>query len=289
MRILVISLLFLFCACQSPHEREIKDWRADRLAELKDPYGWPSVVGLFWLRNTLSYFGSSGTNDFMIANAPSSFGHIEKTDTSLIQKAFKNKDVYVDGVITHVAPLNTDMHPDGPTLSTFGSLQWYVLERGDRYYLRVKDTLSKTRQALHDIPYFPIDEAYRVEAKVIDKPNLSDTITYKNILDQEISSTVAAYLSFTLMGQEYSLAALDNDEETYFIMISDLTSGLTTYGGGRYLYPQKADKEGRVILDFNKLINPPCVFTAHATCPFPPKQNHLPIAMNVGEKELHLY
>ncbi len=289
MRILVVSMLFMLGACQSPYEKEIVQWRADRLAELKEPYGWPSVVGLFWLRNTLSYFGASDTNDFMIANAPSSFGHIEKTDTSLIQKTFKNKEVYVDGILNHVAPLKTDLHPDGPTLSTFGSLQWYILERGDRYYLRVKDTLSQTRKALQSIPYFPTDESYRVKAVVINQPNLSDTITYKNILDQEISNPVAAYLSFNLAGQEYILAALDNDDETYFIMISDLTSGLTTYGGGRYLYPKKADKEGNVILDFNKLINPPCVFTPHATCPFPPQQNHLPIEMNVGEKELHLY
>lgn len=289
MRVLVISMLFLLCACQSPHEKEIEEWRAERLAELKGPYGWPSVVGLFWIRNTLSYFGASDTNDFMIPNAPSSFGHIEKTDTSLIQKAFKNKDVYVDGVLKHEATLNTDLHPDGPTLSTFGSLQWYILERGDRYYLRVKDTLSPTRQALQSIPYFPIDEDFRVVAKVIDQPNLSDTITYKNILDQEISNPVAAYLSFSLAGQEHTVAALDNDEDTYFIMISDQTSGITTYGGGRYLYPKRADEDGQVILDFNKLFNPPCVFTAHATCPLPPQQNNLPLELNVGEKELHLY
>ncbi len=291
MRIIVISMLFLLCACQSQYDKEIEEWRSDRLAELKEPYGWPSVVGLFWMRNTLSYFGSSDTNDFMIKNAPSSFGHIEKTDTSLIQKAFKNKEVYVDGILKHVTPLRTDQHPDGPTLSSHKSLQWYVLERGDRYYLRVKDTLSEARLALQSIPYFPVNEDYRVVAKVIDRPDLPKEISYKNILEQEITNPVAAYLSFKIEGSdhEYILAGLDNGDGHYFIMVSDETSGLSTYGGGRYLYPSKADIGGMVVLDFNKLINPPCVFTPHATCPFPPQMNHLPIALEVGEKELHLY
>ncbi len=288
--LILLSLFFLtLSSCQSSYEKEISKWQAERLAELKEPFGWPSVVGLFWLRNTISYYGSESTNDFMIKNAPSSFGHMLKTDTGMVIKSFRNKRVLVDGEPIQIAPLRSDQHEDGPSICSFENLQWYILERGDRYYLRVKDTLSPYRTALKDIPYFPIDERYRVEAKVMDADDLPLSLSYKNVLDQEISNPVAAYLTFDWEGQRQVIAAFENDDETYHVMIYDQTSGDSSYGGGRYLYPKLADSSGVVILDFNKLENPPCVFTPHATCPFPPDMNRLPFDIRAGEMTMHLY
>jgi len=73
------------------------------------------------------------------------------------------------------------------------------------------------------------------------------------------------------------------------LIFSDETTGESTYGGGRYLYPLKANDEGITYLDFNKSINPPCVFTPYATCPLPPDGNHIDIAIVAGEKMLKLY
>jgi hypothetical protein len=42
-----------------------------------------------------------------------------------------------------------------------------------------------------------------------------------------------------------------------------------------------------VVLDFNRVQNPPCVYTAFATCPLPPQQNRLNIAIPAGEKRYH--
>ena len=64
----------------------------------------------------------------------------------------------------------------------------------------------------------------------------------------------------------------------------DATSNKTTYGAARFLYSE-APKNGTVILDFNKAINPPCAFTAYATCPLPPVQNRLTLAITAGEKK----
>ena len=67
-------------------------------------------------------------------------------------------------------------------------------------------------------------------------------------------------------------------------MFKDTTSGNTSYGPGRFLDPDPP-KDGVIILDFNQAYNPPCAFTAFATCPLPPKQNVLPIAVTAGEKK----
>ncbi len=289
MRFLLIFCVLSVFSCQDKYEKDIVEWRADRLKELKDPYGWPSVIGLFHMRNTYAFFGRTDKNDFIIPNAPSSFGILKKTDTAIVMTSYKSVPVVVDGQIQQVAPLFSDTHPKGPTMAYYENFQWHIIERDSQHYLRVKDTLSQYRQALTEIPYFPIDKKYIVSAKKITPLDRPTEVSYQNILGQNITNPVAAYLSFDWKGEQYELTALENDDETYFLMIHDGTTGISTYGGGRYLYPNKSDSLGNVILDFNKLINPPCVFTPYATCPLPPKSNHLPFDIESGEKDLHLY
>jgi uncharacterized protein (DUF1684 family) len=87
-------------------------------------------------------------------------------------------------------------------------------------------------------------------------------------------------------GKEYSLIP-SMDETSSFIMFADATSGEETYGAGRYLSAELPDDHNEVILDFNKAVNPPCGFTPFATCPLPPDQNRLDIAVRAGEKAYH--
>ena len=70
-----------------------------------------------------------------------------------------------------------------------------------------------------------------------------------------------------------------------FIPFKDLTNGKESYGGGRYidLRMRQLDKD-KVILDFNKSYNPYCAFSEEYSCPIPPKENHLTIAIEAGEK-----
>ena len=75
------------------------------------------------------------------------------------------------------------------------------------------------------------------------------------------------------------------EDDTLFLMFKDATSGTETYGAGRFLYSSSAvDESGTTILDFNLAYNPPCAFTAFATCALPPPQNYLPIVIKAGEK-----
>jgi uncharacterized protein (DUF1684 family) len=79
-------------------------------------------------------------------------------------------------------------------------------------------------------------------------------------------------------------AFLELDETDLFIVFGDVTNQDETYGGGRYLYAAPPDDQGMVVLDFNRAYNPPCVFTAHATCALPLPENRLPIRVPAGEK-----
>src|SRR5690606_29215205 len=90
-------------------------------------------------------------------------------------------------------------------------------------------------------------------------------------------------VTFERAGATYSLQALDGGEGGLFLILADRTSGHGSYGAGRYLDVAAPDAQGHVKLNFNRAYNPPCAFTAFATCPLPPPENRLDLAVTAGE------
>ncbi len=92
-------------------------------------------------------------------------------------------------------------------------------------------------------------------------------------------------LVFQLDGKEYRLdPALEGNQ--LFVIFADETNRTDTYGAGRFLYADVPEKDGKVVLDFNRAYNPPCAFSKYATCPLPPKQNRLKVRIEAGEKRV---
>lgn len=95
---------------------------------------------------------------------------------------------------------------------------------------------------------------------------------------------------FKLDGQAMRLEPVveAGQEGTLFFILRDVTSQITTYGKARYLHTGLPDhglkQPGLLTLDFNRLENPPCAYTTYATCPLPPEQNQLGIALEAGEQ-----
>ncbi len=85
-------------------------------------------------------------------------------------------------------------------------------------------------------------------------------------------------------GKTVRLEPVDEDTGDLEFMFKDATSGDTTYAPGRFLDADKP-KDGFIVLDFNQAYNPPCAYIAYATCPLPPKQNTLAVAIEAGEKK----
>lgn len=287
----IIVLSLILAACNSEHSSEIEAFRQERLLELKAPFGWASVTGLYQISNSAAYFGSKDNNDYIITNAATGMGWLEKTDNNeIIMHAYPSLRIEMEGkTVKAPVKMKTDMDEGGPSIASWRSLQWHIIEREGDLFLRVKDSLSTYRAGLDAIPSYPTDSKFKVIGQVINDNSLPSEISYTNILGMQIKKKVAAYIQFNWEEKEYQLAAIDNDDKTYMIMIYDGTNQDETYGGGRYLYPEKANETGQVILDFNKLLNPPCVFTPFATCPLPPEMNKLPFRITSGEKYLKLY
>jgi uncharacterized protein (DUF1684 family) len=161
------------------------------------------------------------------------------------------------------------------------SLRWFIIKRGEKYALRLRDLEGEYVRNFKGIDYFSIDSSWRIKAKFVPthgkKLHITD-ITGRNYLEESPGE-----LHFTIKGKKYTLEAGGTTDE-FFIVFGDLTNKKTTYGGGRFLYASAPDKEGNVILDFNKSLNPPCEFTPFATCPLPTKKNRMNLEITAGEK-----
>jgi uncharacterized protein (DUF1684 family) len=169
-----------------------------------------------------------------------------------------------------------------PVILSHGSLSWFIIKRGNQFGVRLRDAENPAIKNLTAIETFPIDPVWRVEAtlELFDPPK---TVPIQNVLGMTTDEISPGELVFGLQGQTCRLEAIVSGDDL-FIMFTDETSGVETYGAGRYMYVNKPGEDGKIVLDFNKAYNPPCVFTEYATCLLPPEQNHIPVRITAGEK-----
>ena len=92
-------------------------------------------------------------------------------------------------------------------------------------------------------------------------------------------------IEFELDGQPLSLTAFPgHGPGSLIVLFTDATSGVTTYAANRVLQLEAPGPEGRVVVDFNRAINLPCAYTDLATCPLPPPENRLPVAIEAERR-----
>jgi uncharacterized protein (DUF1684 family) len=267
------------------YRKEIETWRAKRAERLKAPNGWLSLVGLEWLKEGANTIGSAKDNAIVIAKAPAHLGNIVldrgRATFSLDPRAL---DAKIDGEKKPGAELLDDSH-EKPTVVSFGTANFYLIKRDDKFGLRIKDSEADTRVHFAGIDNFEVDPSWRVEAKweTYDPPH---QIEEANILGQIEKVTVPGAATFEHGGKTYKVEPMiENPGDTeLFLVFADRTSGKETYGAARFLYAA-APKDGKVLLDFNKAYNPPCAFTPYATCPLPTQQNRLDTRVTAGEKK----
>ena len=275
-----LLLLVMNSAGETPYQAGIEQWRQQREAELKSDGGWLTVAGLFWLKDGVNTAGTEAANDIVLPRGPGKAGVFEFHAGRTTFRPAPGAAVSVNGMTVGAATeirSDSEGKPDQVQLDT---LTMFVIHRGNRYAIRLKDTASKFRQEFTGLHWLPVQESYRVTADFIPN-NPPKMISIPNILGETEREASPGYVQFTLNGQRLRLDPVVEDQELFFIF-HDETSGKETYPPGRFLHSDLA-KDGKVVLDFNKAYNPPCAFTPYATCPLPPKQNRLPIRIEAGE------
>jgi len=283
-------------------QQDLATWRAAREHEIAAPTGWLTLVGLDWLKPGINTVGTAADNTIRIrANAPEHIGLLTvtgKTVQLLAPSEGFPPDLQVDGAPAREGELDTGATnlPNAkppitrkpPVLSWHG-LTLAVLARGDRFALRIKDADAAVRTSFHGLNWYAPDSKFLVEAKWIPftPPR---TLKIPTVLGTAIDQPTPGIAEFRLGNSTFRLQPILEDpaSQTLFFLLRDATSRTTTYATARYLHTglpdHGLDQSGTIILDFNRLENPPCAYSPYATCPLPPEQNRLWVALEAGEK-----
>lgn len=151
------------------------------------------------------------------------------------------------------------------------------------------------RQAFAGLPYYPASYRYYVLARLVrDSPaQVFEMVTstprrplYRKY--GEVFFTLAGRPLKLSVYQSQSLLTKPGFADYLFIPFTDLTNGHGSYGGGRYLdLRMPPPGVSTMLLDFNCAYNPSCAYNLGYSCPVPPAENRLPVAVPAGVRSDH--
>jgi hypothetical protein len=282
--ILVTAICGIAQAQDNPaYQQEIENWHAQRINNLKAENGWLNLVGLYWLDEGKNSFGSSKENKvvFPVGTIAEKAGYFVRAGNTVKLVPAEHADIKINnkGVSGEVVIFNDSSRA---LAASSGDLRWTIIKRDNRIGVRLRNLKSATALNFKGVDRFTVYPFWKIAAS-LQKENHPGTILITNVLGQTNAQQSPGKLVFTVNGKPYSLDALEEGDEL-FVIFADSTSGNSTYPSGRFLSVKKPGSDGTTIIDFNKAYNPPCAFTDFATCPLPPKQNVLSLAVTAGEK-----
>jgi uncharacterized protein (DUF1684 family) len=282
-----LTLLFVLLSQAQKNEyvNTINKWHEARIKDLKQADSWLNLEGLFWLHKGINSFGSQKGVDCHYNNAafPDMLGNFTYEGDSVIWENSKTQTVLINKEKTSSGASYKvfDLHSK-PSIMDWSHFSWVVIKREDKVGIRFRNLKAKTLLEFKGIERFPINAAWRLKARLVQPAQ--DFLMITNVLGQTAATKNAGKLVFEKDGQSYTLDVIDEGGPKLFIVFADQTSGISTYGAGRFIEIEKPDADGNTVIDFNIAYNPPCAFTPFATCPLPPKQNRLDLKIEAGEK-----
>jgi uncharacterized protein (DUF1684 family) len=290
--VLALPLIVVACTDTPPpidpaYRAEIEAAWAEREARLVADDGWLTLTGLFWLEPGPNTVGSSPESAVRLPDgaAPSEVGVLDlRADGRVTLVPSPNGGLTINGEPAIERPLASDA-AGSPDLLRAGRVLFYLLARGDRTGVRVKDPEAAARREFAGIQHFPVDPAFRVTATFEPYPEPRE-VAIPTVIGTPSMMLAPGMLRFEIRGETVSIEPYVSEpsDRELFIVFRDATSGDTTYGAGRFLDAERIKGSDEVILDFNLATNPPCAFSPFATCPLPTPENSLRIPIEAGEK-----
>jgi len=288
MKFFIISLFYFILLhtnvqgqTSAAYTASIKHFDSLRVKALTEKNGWLNLAGLYWLKPGNNTFGSAPSNAlvFKHKNMPAVLGKFKvvgnRVSFEFDKAATKFPNDYSEEIILFDPNNKTD------TSIHFNQFMWSVIIQEDKIGVRFRDLKNPALAAFKGNKRFAIHEKWNLPAKLL-PPNPSG-LFITNVLGQTTAEDYAGKISFEYQGKNYVLDAISEGPGDLFVIFGDATNGINTYHTGRFMYVPRPDNNGNTFIDFNKAFNPPCAYTAFATCPIPPKQNILPFKVTAGE------
>lgn len=280
---------------QEQFVKEFVEWRQERRRRLIAPGSGPVLwVGLWELKEGDQRMGADSTLPIVLPASQSAAlaGTIHRAGNDVtFEPVTRTRVQLVDSTKLVPIPSTLKLESDrggNATVLASGSLRMHVHgEPGtDRLWLRVWDEAHPARLTFKLPDSYALDTTWRLAAR-FDRFDSTRAVEVPDIAEGTQVFRSPGTLAFQVGGKEHRLVAFaDSNSTSLFIMLWDSTATLTTYQAGRYLRTPLPDSTGWTVLDFNRTYNPPCVFTPHSTCAFPPRENRLPFPVTAGELRL---
>jgi uncharacterized protein (DUF1684 family) len=269
------------------HRAAVEAAHAARVARLRSATGWLSLVGKALLAQGTTTIGSAPDAGARLpAGAPPRVGAVHVEGNVVTFEAAPGVEVTCEGERVTTRVLRSDRDGRADALVA-GGFVLELMERGDALALRIRDTRELPRP-FAGIERWPVDFGWRVRAKLVPyaEPRRIE-LDFEGAIGAVADAFFApGVLVFEHGGRDLRLEPVyeDASRRRLFILFRDATSGVESYDLGRFLYAPLPDDNGTVWLDFNLAMLPGCAFTAFATCPIPPRENHLAIPVRAGER-----
>jgi uncharacterized protein (DUF1684 family) len=248
-------------------------WHEQHETVRADPHGFLAITGLHWLNDAPQ----------RIPGAP---GEWSTGPDGVVVRLADGEELLVDGQPVHGEHAFGVIPERGGITPVFGDAVVEVAKRGGSDVVRPRHPDHPVRVGYPGTPAYAPDPRWRVTGRYVpfDQPRATTVGAVVEGLQHVYDAP--GRIEFTLDGQSLSLTAFNGATEgSLFVLFTDETSGVTTYAANRSLKIDPPDADGRVVVDFNRATNLPCAYTEFATCPLPPAENHLPLAVEAGEKK----
>jgi uncharacterized protein len=249
-----------------------QEWHAAHEQQRAHPHGFLAVTHLHWLGNDPTRLeGAPGTwsVDADVVRVVLERGEI----LELEQQALPAGETVI-GPIAERAGVNLR---SGDTVIE-------LAKRGGEYIVRPRNPENGLLRGYQGTPAYSPDAAYAVRGTYVPFETPRPTTVGAAVEGIQHVYEAPGEIRFKLAGEELVLTAFNGHAPgTLSVLFTDQTSGRTTYAANRSLSVVPAG-DGSVQLDFNRAVNLPCAYTDLATCPLPPAENRLPVAIEAGEK-----
>ena len=247
-------------------------WHAQHEAYRTDPHGFLAITGMYWLVSTPQEIpGIPGWWSGHATGGPV----VELPDGEALT---------VDGT-QRTGRIEFGPVPErGHVTATYGEVSIEIARRGGHDIVRPRDPASPILAHYRGTPCFAPDPRWRVPA-TLSEFDVPRPVTVGSVAEGLFHVYEApGELRFEIDGLAHTVTAFNGYEPgTLTVLFTDATSGVTTYPANRSLTVEITGGE-QVVLDFNRATNLPCAYTSFATCPLPPAENALDIAVTAGEK-----
>ena len=173
----------------------------------------------------------------------------------------------------------------------FAQLNKFRRDKNQAFRQGENSPLETAQKAQFDsLKYYPGDKALAVAATFTRNatPDTALVPMSDNKTEQYLRWGTAKFTLNNAPQQLLLLLKATGRDSTLFVPFTDLTNGHESYGGGRYLdVPLPKLDETEINLDFNRAYNPYCAYNPEYSCPVPPAENRLQVAIAAGEKSFH--